>query len=200
MASPIADLNIAPSEALDLDNYAVIGGNRPKSKFPVKGRYTLRTVDSFSPESFRPNGANTALTFQIDPTIVGPTNEGKQLKFTRISGKIYQRDGKSVSQLNDYLKTVGVTDTVPGDPQEQANIVEQTAGRVFEAGLDWRAYAKGANADGSDLSVEGMENFPSNGAGGFLPYLNHPTVKDDEGKPKKIWANLEIVYFVPQSA
>lgn len=188
----ISSLNIAPSEALDLDNYAVIGGNR--QKFPVKGRYTLRTVDSFPPEAFAPNKAGTALTIQIDPTIVGPTNEGKQLKFTRISAKTYQRGGKNVSQLGDFLKAVGITGNVPGDAQGQADLVEQAAGRTFEAGLDWTAYDKSTG-----VRTEGMENFPSDGNGGHLPYLLSATEKDDEGKPKRIWANLEIVYFVPQA-
>jgi hypothetical protein len=192
MAS-IGNFDIAPSEPLDLNDYPTIGGKKER-KFPNKGRYTLRATDSFTEESFAPNKANTALTFAINPVIVGPTNEGYQLKFNsgRISGKVYQRKGRPASQLGDYLKSVGVDGVVPGDPQAQADIVESTAGMTFEAGLDWRAYDKSTGR-----SVEGMENFPSDGQGGHLPYLLSETEKDENGDAKKIWANVEIVYFVP---
>src|SRR5688572_11997606 len=75
MAS-IGNFDIAPSEPLDLNDYAKVGGAPKERKFPNKGRYTLRATDSFTEESFAPNKANTALTFAINPTIVGPTNEG----------------------------------------------------------------------------------------------------------------------------
>lgn len=193
MAS-IGNFNIAPAEPLNLDtDYPTVGGKKER-KFPNKGRYTLRTTDSFTEESFAPNKANTALTFAINPTIVGPTNEGYQLKFNsgRISGKVYARKGKQASQLGDYLKACGVTGVVPGDPQAQADLVESTAGMSFEAGLDWRAYDKSTGS-----SVEGMENFPADGQGGYLPYILSEAELDDEGNPKRIWANVEIVYFVP---
>jgi hypothetical protein len=190
----IANFDIAPAEPLSLDDYPTIGA-RKERKFPNKGRYTLRTTDTFTEESFQPNKANTALTFAIDPTIVGPTNEGYQLKFSsgRISGKVYQRKGKAASQLGDYLKAVGVSGTVPGDPQGQADLVESTAGALFEASLDWRAYDKSTGR-----SVEGMENFPADSNGGHLPYLLSETETDEEGNPKKIWANVEITFFIPK--
>lgn len=194
MAS-IGNFDIVPAEPLNLDDYPTIGG-RKERKFPNKGRYTLRTTDSFTEESFAPNKANTALTFAINPVIVGPTNEGYELKFNsgRISGKVYQRKGKSASQLGDYLKAVGVAGSVPGDPQAQADIVERTAGELFEASLDWRAYDKSTGR-----SVEGMESFPADGHGGYLPYILSEAELDDNGDPKKIWANVEIAFFIPKS-
>jgi hypothetical protein len=191
----IGNYSIAPTESLNLDtDYPTIGGTKER-KFPNKGRYTLRTTDSFTEESFAPNKANTALTFAINPVIVGPTQEGYELKFNsgRISGKVYQRKGKPASQLADYLKAVGVTGTVPGDPQAQADIVQGTAGMTFEALLDWRAYDKSTGR-----SVEGMENFPSDGKGGHLPYLLSETEVDEEGNAKKIWANVEVALFLPK--
>lgn len=196
MAS-IANFDIAPSEPLSLDDYSSIGGgDKPARKFPNKGRYTLRVTDRFSEESFQPNKANTALTFALDPTIVGPTNEGYQLKFSsgKVSAKVYQRKGRSVSQLGDFLLAVGVTGQVPGDAQGQADLVESTAGMTFDAQLDWKAYDRTTGA-----SVVGMENFPSDGQGGHLPYLLSATELDDKDQPKKIWANLEIKFFIPRS-
>ena len=187
----IGSLNIAPSEPLNLSDYPAVGGGR---KFPIKGRYTLRAAESFPAEAFASNKAGTALTIQIDPTIVGPTNEGYQLKYKRISAKVFKRGAKSASQLGDYLKAVGVDGTVPADPQAQADLVEQTAGRVFEAGLDWRAYDKSTGR-----TVEGMENFPTDANGGHVPFILSENETDEDGNPKRVWANLEIVYFVPRS-
>lgn len=194
MAS-IGNFNVAPTEPVDIAS--AYPASKPVRRFPNKGWYTLRTIDAFTPESFVPNKAGTALTFQIDPTIVGPTNDGYQLKFSsgRISAKTYTRtdrngQSKTVSQLSDYLKAAGYTGTVPGDAQEQANLVESMAGRTFDALLDWRAYDPSTGTETS-----GMENFPSDGQGGYLPYLESATVTDEQGKPKKIWANLEIVRF-----
>lgn len=190
----IGNFNIQPTEPVDISTaYPARTGRR----FPNKGWYTLRTTDTFTSESFVPNKANTALTFQIDPTVVGPTNEGYQLKFSsgRISAKTYQRTDRTgrsatVSQLSDYLKAVGYTGSVPGDAQAQADLVEQQAGKTFDALLDWRAWDPATQRE-----VSGMENFPSDGNGGYVPYLLSDTQTDDEGNPKKIWANLEIVRF-----
>jgi hypothetical protein len=193
----IGNFDIPAAEPLSLDtDYPVIGGGKTARKFPNKGRYTLRTTDSFTEESFVPNKANTALTFAINPSIVGPTNEGYQLKFSsgRISGKVYQRKGRPASQLGDYLKAVGVTGTVPGDAQAQADLVEQTAGLTFDANLDWRAYDPSTGE-----TVEGMEKFPVGADGQHVPYILSSAAVDEEGNPKKVWANVEISFFIPKA-
>ena len=190
----IGNLTVAPTEAVDIATaYPAKAGRR----FPNKGWYTLRTTDSFTSESFVPNKTGTALTFQINPVVVGPTNEGYELKFNsgRISAKTYPRTGRdgktnTVSQLSDFLKAVGYLGTVPGDAQTQANLVEQHAGKTFDALVDWRAWDPGTQQE-----ISGMENFPSDGNGGHLPYVLSETQTDDEGNPKRIWANLEIVRF-----
>lgn len=130
---------------------------------------------------------------------MGPVGEGKQLKFTSVSAKAFQRGGKTVSQLGDYLKACGLTGQLSGDPQAQADAAEQTAGAVFEADLNWRLYAKGENEDGSPLIIDGMENFPADGKGGFMPYVMSKGQVDAEGNPKRLWANLTIERFVPRS-
>jgi hypothetical protein len=103
------------------------------------------------------------------------------------------------SQLGDYLKACGVTGRVSGNPQELADAAEQTAGQVYEAVLDWRLYAKGANADGTDLIIDGMENFPKDEQGNYVPFINHPTMTNEDGSPKRLWANLTINRFIPRS-
>jgi hypothetical protein len=202
----ISNLSIAPTEPLDLDIYKSIGERKP---FPGKGRYTLRAPEVFPSEAFASNKAGTALTVQIDPTIVGPTGEGKILRYTRISAKTFQRGGTIVSQLGDYLKACGQSGKVSGDPTDQANAAEATAGQVYEANLNWRLWKKGegrtidgdgnVTPTGDPLVIEGMENFPSDGNGGHVPYVESLTQVNEYGEPKRLWAELTIDSFVPRS-
>ena len=183
--------NLAPAEPLDLDIYSDVGTFRP---FPKKGRYTLRAPESFPAEAFGVTKAG-ALSAQIDPTIVGPTNEGFVARFIRVSGKAFERKGIKVSQIGDYLRACGVRGKL-STQQEQADAVEQTANLTYEAYLDWRVYGKGHAEDVGDLVVEGMEKFPSDGKGGYLPYVPSPTQKDDAGEPVMLRANIIVSRFI----
>lgn len=187
MAS-IANLGLEKQEDLNLDTYSLGGA---KSTFPAAGRYTLRVRENFPQEAFGATKDKSALSVQIDPTIVGPTAEGRVLKFTRINGKLSAR---KTSQLGDFLKAVGITGVVPGDPQKQADIVETTANRTFEAELDWEVYHQ--NPDGSITNVKGMKNFPQREDGSYIPYLTSDQETGEDGQPKKLFANLRIKRFV----
>lgn len=138
---------------------------------PKAGRYTVRAPENFPQEAF---GATKAgyLSVAVDPTIVGPTNEGFPIRFTKVSAKTWNRGGVRVSQLGDYLRACGRRANVSADPQAQADAVEQTANSIYQIDADWRAYCK---EDG--FQVEGMDRFPSDGNGGKLPYFAHPTLK-----------------------
>ena len=192
----IANLNIQPQEDLNLDSYALSGEGKP---FPPKGRYVLQTPSRLPENAFKPNAAGTALTAQIDPVIVdgpGGLGVGRELRYTRVSAKNYQRGSKMVSQLGDYLKACGITGVVPGDPQKQADLIESTVGRTFKANLDWRLYGK--KSDGSVVELKGMENFPKKEDGTFQPFIEVDGETDDTGRPKRFWANLEITNFVSE--
>lgn len=180
------------SEPLDIDLY--VESNQKRS-FPNKGRYTLRAPEQFT---FGKTAAGN-LSAQVDPTIVGPTNEGFALKFQRVSAKVFKtKAGLPTSQVGQYLASTGRKGSVGSEPQELADAVEQTANLTYEAYLDWRLYAKGHGQDGQPLVIEGMENFPSDGNGGYRPYIDSPTQKDENGKPVRLWANLYISrYIVP---
>lgn len=191
MASINFTLEPVDAPAIDLNDLPTRSSG---SKFPKAGRYVLQTTSQFTDESFQPNKARTALTAQIDPTIVGPTNEGYTLRFTRISAKPYVRNGKSTSQLAEYLKACGQVGSVPADPQGQADLVEQTASATFEAQLDWEAYEK---STGRQLS--GMKNFPKNDDGEPVPYFYSEVDKDEFGQPKRVYANLRIKDFIAQA-
>lgn len=179
---------LKPVEQLDLDNYA---DQRAGSfRLAPKGIYTLQ-----APETFTFGRTNAgALSAQIDPTIVGPTNEGFKIRFVKVSAKVFKRGGKSVSQLGDYLRATGFRGIL-ADEQAQADAVESTANSVYQAELDWSAYNKD-----SKYRLEGMENFPSDGNGGYLPWCEDPTAKDEEGNPVRLRANLIVTRYIPQTA
>lgn len=181
---------LAPVEQLDLDNYAV--NTRKSFQLPKRGVYTLQAPQAFPEGTFGVSRAG-ALTAQIDPTIVGPTNEGFTLRYIKVSGKVYKRDGQNVSQIGDYLKAVGVTG-VFATPQDLADAVELTAGATYQAELDWRAY--GANGL---VDIEGQSNFPVDPVSGERQsWVAHPTEKNEDGTPKRVFANLFIRNFIAQ--
>ena len=200
-------------EPLDLDAYK---DNQDRQALPKKGRYTVQAPETFPKEAFgRTKGG--ALSIQIDPKIVAPTDEGYTLRFTKISGKTYKRGGATVSQIGDYLRAFGVRGKFT-DEQAQADAVEQTANRQYQVDIDWRAYNKNTG-----YSVEGMERFPSDGNGGHLPWIEDPNdirrdeageimyQKDADGNPVldadgnkvpqkvRLYANAQVVMggFVP---
>lgn len=164
---------------------------------PKAGRYTLRSPESFPATAFGKTQAGN-LSVSIDPTIAGPTNEGTQIRYARVSAKVFDRDGGKASQAGDYLKACGYSGEIPGDPQEIANLVEQTAGAQFEAILDWEATHRA-----SGFKVKGMRNFPSDGNGGYQSWVNHPTetTMDDAGNkvPLRLRANIVIARFLPKT-
>ena len=186
--SALGNLNPV-SQPLDDERYA----DAKPFQLPIKGRYTLRARESFPQEAFG-STKNGDLSATIDPVIVGPKHEGFQLRFTRVSAKPYGSDenGKpKVSQMGLYLRACGIKETI-SSPQQMANTVEATAGRIFEAELDWRAYNKATGK-----SLKGMKNFPSDGNGGYQSYFIDPDDTDDQGQPKRVLANVEIVRFYP---
>lgn len=178
--------NLQPVETLDLENYAA---NRKSSfSLPAKGRYTLQAPDTFTSEAFS-RTKKGKLAVEISPTIVGPTNDGFKIRYQKVYSSTWQRDGKTVSGIGDYLNASGVR-AVISDEQQLADAIESTAGRVYEADIDWRAQRNG-------YEVKGMENFPRNDDGSYQSWVEHPTEKDEEGKPRRVFANLEIVRFLP---
>lgn len=191
--------NLNPVEPLDLENYQ---DNQAAPPLPKKGRYTVQAPDSFPKEAFGRAGSG-ALSVRIDPKIIGPSSEGFTVRFASVSAKQFKRDGKTVSQLGDYLRATGIRGKF-ADEQAQADAVEQTANLTYQVDLDWRAYNKDTK-----FQVEGMDRFPSDGNGGHLPFYLDPNdtekdnegnvMKDAEGKalPKKLRANVSIARFVP---
>lgn len=193
----MADLShlggLNPIETLDLSNYA--DNKESTFRLPAKGRYTLQSPDSFPEAAFGRTKAG-ALSVQIDPTIVGPTNEGFTVRFTKISNKTFERGGQKVSQVGDYLRACGFKGTLKTE-SDVVNAIETTAGCVYEAKLDWRAYNKRTG-----WSIEGMERFPKLADGSHQSWIVDPSEEgktDENGRPLRVLANLQVAFggFIP---
>lgn len=188
-------------QQLDGDNYA---DNKEKTfRLAPKGVYTLRAPESFPQAAFG-RTKNGDLSIQIDPTIVGPTNEGYTIRFQKVSAKTFDRDGKPASQVADYLRACGWRGRIT-DPQSIADAVESTAGTTYQAKLDWRAYNKRTG-----FSLQGMERFPKLADGSYQSYVIDPMEVDtkasaeagrqvgkkdpETGKELRVYANIEIPF------
>ncbi len=195
--------NLNPVQQLDLDaTYPVT--KESTFSLPAKGTYTLRAPDSFPTAAFGET-KNHDLSIQIDPTIVaGPggstEGEGRVVRFVKISNKSFKRkvDGteKTASQVGDYLAACGWKGRITND-QEAADAVESTAGTVYQAKLDWRAYNTRTG-----FSLEGMERFPKKEDGTYSSIVVDPSEvgkKDDLGRQLVVFANLSIPFggFIP---
>lgn len=179
-----------PTEMLDLENYADV--KESTFRLPVAGRYTLRAPDNFPTSAFG-RTKKGALQIQIDPTIAAGDNEGFTVRFIKVSGTVYNRGDKRVSQIGDYLRATGFKGTL-SDEQAQADAVEATANKTYEAILDWRVYETATG-----YSLEGMTRFPKNEDGTYQSWVNSPTQKNEDGTPKKLRANLFVKNFIPAS-
>ena len=185
---------LQPSEPLDFDIYKDAQDLPP---LPSAGEYVVRAPETFPQEAFGKTRANH-LSVQVDPTIIGPTNEGYVIRFTKVSAKPFKRGGVTVSQLGDYLRAVGWTQKLITE-QEKADAVELTTNLTYRVMTDWRAYDK--NDDGTAFVVEGMTNFPSDGNGGYSPFVSNPGHKDlITGEPVLVRANLVVRRYVPAAA
>lgn len=208
----MADLShlggLNPVETMELDdNYVVTKEKSTFQQLPA-GRYSLRAPDAFPDQAFS-RAKSGALQVQIDPTIVSQPGEGTVVKFTKVSSKVFDRNGAKVSQVGDYLKALGFRGVLKSEP-DIADAVTATAGQVYEAQLDWRGYSKSTG-----WSIEGMTKFPKLADGSYQSWIDDPTPgafakdeatgqvrQDKDGNPMKIrvFANLTIPFggFIPK--
>ncbi len=178
---------LRPIEPLDLENYA---DNKELSPIPQAGVYTLQAPDTFPPATRSQKSG--AILAQIDPKIVGPSNQGYPIRFVKVSAKEFKRGQKPVSQLGDYLRACGVTGRYTTEP-ELLEALDMTANRTYQAEVDWKVWDKK-----NQTEILGMEKFPSDGNGGHEPYF-YTGEKDENGNPIKLRANLTITRFIPAS-
>lgn len=195
---------LAPSQPVDVS--AIPGVKPTGSGFPRAGRYTVRAPESFTvdPTMAAPGtiGKTQAgnVAARVDPVIVGPSHEGYQVRFTRISAKDYtskNREGKeyTTSQVAEYLTSFGVKENLTGDPQQAANLIASTAGQSGEVYADWVAEHRPTG-----YKLVGMRNFPVDANGNPQPWVEHPdeNVRDAEGNRLRLRARLEVRRWIPK--
>lgn len=203
MADISALTNLQATDPIDLSIYADAKEAPP---LPRKGRYVVQAPPRFDAGAFGATGEGY-LSAQVDPIIVGPKNEGYLIRFTRVSAKLFDRGKAKASQLGDYLRSTGIQSGTLSTPQQQANVVEQTAGRTYQVDGDWEVYCKGCK-----WRLKGEEVFPKKEDGSPSEYTECPTCLapadasgnvplDEKGNPKhlRLRANFRVVKFVPAS-
>ena len=180
---------LQPTQPIDLS--VVPEAPKKAFMFPRAGRYTVRAPEAITAESFSSTKAGN-LSARVDPTIVGPTNEGYDIRFTNLSAKVYTdpRTNTETSQVAQYLQAFGITDKLDGTPEQAANLIASTAGKTAEVWADWVSEHRA-----SGFKLRGMRNFPNkDDAGNFLPFVTHPdsSVTDANGEPLRLRANLVV--------
>lgn len=192
----IANLgNLQPVD-LDLDNYAEAA---PKSSFrlPPAGRYTLRAPDSFTSEAFSATGSG-ALSARVDSTIISGEHAGFLIRYQRVSAAPFKND-PNTSWMLRFLKACGVSGRITST-QDLADAVASTAGRAYEAELEWVAQDRS-----SGFAVKGMRSFPQLSDGTYQSWVAHPTLtqrneRTGQDEAKRVWANIEVKrYILPGS-
>jgi hypothetical protein len=179
--------NLQAGDPLDYDIYV---DAKEAQAPPPKGRYVVRATDQIAFASTQ----GGFLSAQVDPTVVGPSNEGFKFNFTKISAKPFKRGAATVSQLGDYLRAAGST-ARPRTPQEQAEAVEATAGVTLQVDADWEAYCKGCK-----YTLKGMDRFPKLTNGGYDFYVSCPTCKDPVSEePVRLRARAKVDRYVSAS-
>lgn len=192
----IADLgNLQPVD-IDLDSYAEAA---PKSSFrlPPAGRYTLRAPDSFTSEAFSATGTG-ALSARVDSTLVSSEQAGFVIRYQRVSAAPFKND-PNTSWMLRYLKACGVSGRI-SSVQDLADAVASTAGRTYEAELEWVAQDRSTG-----FVVKGMKSFPQLSDGTYQSWVPHPTLtqrneRTGQDEPKRCWANIEVKRYITPSA
>jgi len=178
MSTDISQLNLQEPDQIDWAGYQLQSTGGGKA-IPPAGTY-----QGAAPSTFDYQDKDGKLVVLMDPiTILGPTNAGYALRFTRVSTKKYSN--RNASPAGDYLKAQGVP-SQPRTNQDYVDAVESTAGRPFQFDLDWEAWDK----ETQETLAKGMDAFPDNATGGKQPFI----VTADG---RKVWANARIKRFRP---
>lgn len=129
----------------------------------------------------------------FDHTVEGGDEDGKGIRFDRISTKPFERGGVQVSWASDFLHACGDTSR-PATKKQYLESMAAQEGKPFKAVADWEAYCKVC-----ENSVKGMKSFPEDENGVRQSRINCPTGCVDEatGEPNLIYANARITRYIP---
>ena len=186
--------NLAPVAPLDL---SVVPPQQEKKSFsfPQAGVYEVRAPESFPSEAFTPTQAGS-WGARVDPTVVGPTNEGFEVKYQRIYPTVYTdpRTGLETSSVAKYLQAFGITEKLDGTAQQAIDLIASTAGQTAKAYLNWEIDHRATG-----FKLRGAKNFPMVG-GVRQSWVEHPdeSVKGEDGQRLRLRANAVISSWIPQ--
>lgn len=129
----------------------------------------------------------------FDHTVEGGEEDGKSVRFDRISTKPFERGGVKVSFAADFLRSCGDTGR-PSTKQQYVEALNAQEGKPFKAMVDWEAYCKVC-----ENSVKGMKSFGEDENGVRQSRISCPTgcMDDEKGEPNLIYANARITRYVP---
>ena len=186
--------NLAPVQPLDL---SVIPEQpaRKEFSFPKAGVYEVRAPESFPSEAFTPT-QNGSWGARVDPVVVGPTNEGFEVRYQRIYPTVYTdpRTGLETSSVAQYLQAFGITEKLDGTAQQAIDLIASTAGKTAKAYLQWEI-----RHAASGFKLRGMKQFPKGINGEPQPWAEHPdeTLKGEDGQRLRLRANVFISRWIP---
>ena len=186
--------NLNPVQPLDLS--VIPEADKTKFVFPAAGTYEVRAPESFPPEAFSATQSGN-LAARVDPVIVGPTNEGYEVRYTSIYSTVYTdpRTGLETSGVAQYLQAFGILDQLDGTPQQAANLIASTAGKTAKAYLNWEA-----KHNPTGFKLKGMKNFQKAADGTYVSSIEHPdeSVTDQNGNRLRLRANLVVSKWLPR--
>ncbi|MGE3341539.1 MAG: hypothetical protein AB7J46_06620 [Candidatus Altimarinota bacterium] len=162
--------------------------------FPKAGVYEVRAPESFPLEAFSLTQSGN-LGARVDPTILGPSNEGYEVRFQRIYQTVYTdpRTGLETSGIAQYLQAFGVAEKLDGTGEQAANLIASTAGQTAKAYINWEIDHRE-----SGFKLRGMKNFPKDENGNYQPWIDSEDVKDENGNPKRLWARAVVTKWIPK--
>lgn len=179
MTPDISQLNLDTPDQIDWDQYQGVGTGTGKP-IPAAGTYTVVT-----PDNIEYDAKDGKLIAKLDPLkVIGPTNAGYEVRFTRISTKKYSN--RNASPAGDYFKAHGLQ-TRPASQQDYLDAFQSTLGRPFQVDLDWEAYDK----ETRETIAKSMADFPDDGQGGKQRFIVNPATGN------KVWANVRVKRYRP---
>lgn len=188
--------SVKPSQAPAVPPARVM---KPKFTLAPAGEYTLRLLTPVTNDTLSVSKTGN-LNFKFDAEIVGGPHSGQKIRYQNASASVFNRDGVDQSMLGNLVAALG--GTFPGvgedgDATPQVRALEAVQGNTFTAYVTWAAEDR---KYGSGIKVKGMKNFPTitdeSGATTTQSYIEIPGATDEQGRPARVWANLDISNYV----
>lgn len=175
-----------------------VKASKPKFTLAPAGEYTLRVTTPLIAGDTLKKSTTGNLNFKFDAEIVEGPQAGQKLRFQNASAATYEQDGITQSRLGNMVAALGGTfPGVPedGDPTPQVRALEAVLGNTFRAYVTWKAEDR---KYGSGIKVTGQKNFPVVD-GVSQQYVEIPGQVDEQNRPARAWANLEISNYIPSN-